>query len=107
MRRLWAGLTFAALGVGVALLAAYLAVSLVVERSPEVSVPPVLGLTLSEGLDVLSAARLDLEVRGFVYSDEVAENHIVRQKPDAGQVVKAGRGVGVGTCWKREFVILS
>ncbi len=95
MRRLGLGLAYAALAVGVALLGAYLAVSLVVEKAPEVEVPPVTGLTLSAGLDALTAARLDLEVRGFAYSDEVPENHIVRQKPEAGQVVKAGRGVGV------------
>lgn len=95
MRRLGLGLAYGALALGVALLGAYLAISLVVEKAPEVQVPPVAGLTLSAGLDALTAAHLDLEVRGFTYSDEVPENHIVRQKPEAGQVVKAGRGVGV------------
>jgi len=95
VRRLGLGLAYAALAVGVSLLGAYLAVSLLVEQAPEVETPPVAGLTLSEGLDVLTAADLDLEVRGFAYSDEVPENHIVRQKPGPGQVVKTGRGVGV------------
>ena len=95
MKRLWFGLTYAALGLGVALIAGYLAVSMLVEQAPEVTVPTVTGLALSEGLDVLSAAELDLEVRGFVYADEVPENYIVRQRPEAGRVVKAGRSVGV------------
>lgn len=95
MRRLALGLLYAALAAGVALLGAYLAVSLVVEKAPEVAVPPVTGLTLSGALDVLAPAKLDLQVRGFVYSDEVPEDQIVRQRPEPGRVVKAGRGVGV------------
>jgi serine/threonine-protein kinase len=88
-------LAYTALGVGVASISAYLAVSLIVEQTPEVQVPAVTGLTLSAGLDVLNAAELDLEVQGFVYSDEVPENFIVRQRPEAGRIVKAGRSVGV------------
>jgi len=88
-------LAYGGLGIGGALIAAYLAVSLIVEQTPEVEVPVVTGTTLSEGLDVLNAADLDLEVRGFVYSDEVPENFIVRQRPEAGRIVKAGRSVGV------------
>lgn len=95
MRRFGFGLLYAALAAGVALLGAYLAVSLVVEKAPEVEVPPVAGMTLSGALDALAAAGLDLQVRGFVYSDEVPENQIVRQRPEPGRVVKAGRGVGV------------
>jgi len=95
VKRVWVGLAYAALGLGVASIGAYLAVSMIVEQTPEVAVPAVTGLTLSEGLDVLTAGELDLEVRGFVYSDEVPENYIVRQKPEAGRVVKAGRSVGV------------
>ncbi|MDW7710885.1 MAG: PASTA domain-containing protein [Deferrisomatales bacterium] len=95
MKRLGLGLLYAVLAAGVALLGGYLAVSLVVEKAPEVSVPPVAGLTLSGALDVLAPAGLDLQVRGFVYSDDVPEDQIVRQRPEAGRVVKAGRGVGV------------
>jgi len=95
MKRLWVGLAYAGLGLGVALIGAYLAVSLIVEQAPEVEVPAVTGTPLSEGLDVLSAKNLDLEVQGFVYSDEVPENYIVRQRPEAGRIVKAGRSVGV------------
>lgn len=95
MRRFWVGLAYSALGLGVALLGAYLAVSLIVEQAPEVEVPKVTGTSLAEGLDVLSAKSLDLEVQGFVYSDEVPENHIVRQRPEAGRIAKAGRSVSV------------
>jgi serine/threonine-protein kinase len=88
-------LAYAALALVVALLGGYLAVSLVVERGEEVEVPAVLGLSLSEALDRLSDRGLDLEVRAFVYSDAVPENRIVRQSPTDGNIVKAGRSVGV------------
>ncbi len=95
MRRPLLLFVYGALALAVALLGAYLAVALLVERAPEVKVPAVVGLSLSEGLDALAAAELDLEVRGFLYDDAVAENHIVRQRPEEGQIVKAGRAVGV------------
>ncbi|GAB4272816.1 MAG: hypothetical protein Kow0092_28000 [Deferrisomatales bacterium] len=95
MTRWGFGLLYAALALAVAALGAYLAVAFLVERAPEVEVPEVAGLTLSEALDRLAPAGLDLEVRAFVYSDEIAENRVVRQSPAPGRVVKAGRGVGV------------
>jgi serine/threonine-protein kinase len=95
MGRLWVGLAYAALAAAVAGIGAYLAVSMVVERAPEVVVPEVEGLGLSDALDELNALGLDLEVRAFVYSDEVEENRIVRQQPAAGKVVKGGRGIGL------------
>ena len=95
MRRLGFILLCGVLGAAVAALGGYLAVSLVVERAPEVTVPDVTGLGLSEALDGLAAQGLDLEVRAFVYSDDVPENRVVRQKPEAGRVVRGGRGVGV------------
>lgn len=95
MRRPLVLFVYGILALSVAALGAYLAVALLVERAPEVKVPAVLGLSLSEGLDALAAADLDLEVTGFVYDEAVAENRIVRQRPAEGQVVKAGRAVGV------------
>ncbi len=95
MRRLPVALAYGSLAVAVAALGGYLAVSLLVQRSPEVEVPEVTGRSLSEALDEVRGVGLDLEVRDFVYSDEVPENRIVRQRPPPGQVVKSGRGVGV------------
>ena len=57
--------------------------------------PDVTGQGLSEALDRLRTVGLDLEVRSFRYSQEVPENRIVRQSPEPGRIVKAGRGVGV------------
>ena len=95
MRRLWITLACGLLAAGVAGLGGYLLVSFVVERAPSVTVPEVIGLGISEAVDKLTAQSLDLEVRAFVYSDEVPENRVVRQKPEAGKVVRAGRAVGV------------
>jgi eukaryotic-like serine/threonine-protein kinase len=65
------------------------------ERPPEVTVPQVVGLGLAEALDHLSATRLDLEVTGLEHSDDVPENLVLRQRPEAGRVVKAKRSVRV------------
>lgn len=86
---------YAALALGVAGLAAYLAVALFVEQGGEVAVPAVTGLSLSEALDEVTSQMLDLEVTAFEYSDAVPENHIVRQRPAAERVVREGRAVAV------------
>ncbi len=95
MRRFGLIFVCSALAAVVAGLGGYLLVSMLVEQAPEVTVPDVTGLGLSEALDKLNGQGLDLEVRAFVYSDEVPENHVVRQKPEAGRVVRAIRGVGL------------
>lgn len=95
MRRVWLILIYSALAAAIAAVGGYLLVSLVVERSPDVTVPDVTGLGLSDAMEKLNSQGLDLEVRGFVYSDEVSESRVVRQKPEAGRVVRASRGVGI------------
>lgn len=95
MRRFLLYALYALLTAAVAGLGTYLTVSFVVERAPEAAVPPVAGLGLAQALDVLDAHKLDLEVGEFEYSDTVPENHVIRQRPEAGRVVKAGRGVRV------------
>jgi beta-lactam-binding protein with PASTA domain len=95
VRRRWLILTSGLLAAVVAGLGGYLLLSFVVERAPSVTVPDVTGLGISEAVDKLTAQSLDLEIRALAYSDEVPENRIVRQKPDAGKVVRAGRAVGV------------
>ncbi|MBI5444892.1 MAG: PASTA domain-containing protein [Deltaproteobacteria bacterium] len=75
--------------------AGFLLLARIFEKTPEVKVPALVGIGLSEALDHLGAARLDLEVRGFEYSDEIPENLVLRQRPEAGQVVKAKRSVRV------------
>ncbi len=95
MRRVALGAVYAVLAVAAAGLGAYLAVALLVERTPVVEVPDLQGLPLGEALDRLQGAGLDLEVRDFVYSSAVPENHVVSQHPRPGARVKAGRGVGV------------
>ena len=95
MKRIAVLVLYAVLGLAVAGLGAYLAVALLVERTPEVEVPDLTGRSLSQAVDMLQGTGLDLEVRDFVYSDTIPENHIVAQRPRPGARVKAGRGVGV------------
>lgn len=95
MKRFWTIASYIFLALSVAGGGAYLALSILIEQTQEVQVPNLADLSLSEALNELSLLGLDLEVRSFVYSDEVGENRIVRQRPLAGVVVKSGRGVGV------------
>ncbi|PLX42263.1 MAG: hypothetical protein C0609_09810 [Deltaproteobacteria bacterium] len=95
MRKLPFFIFYALLALAIAGLGGYLVVAFMVENAPEVSVPAIEGLELTAALEVLTENELDLEVRGFSFSDEVAKNRVVRQRPAAGVIVKAGRGIGV------------
>jgi serine/threonine-protein kinase len=86
----YGGLVAAIVGI-----VAYLSLSFVVQRGPEVAVPAVEGLGLAQALDVLDSRKLDLEVGEFEFSDRVPENHVVRQRPAPGRVIKAGRPIRV------------
>jgi serine/threonine-protein kinase len=86
---------YALAALAIAGLAGYLIVAYMVEKNPEVEVPAITGLTLGEALDRLNERKLDLEVREFAFSDAMEENRVLIQRPTPGQVVKAGRAVGV------------
>lgn len=81
--------------LAVAGLSGYLVTAYLVQKAPEVKVPDITDLALSDALDKLNEVGLDLEVRDFTYSDLVKENRVVIQRPQPGEVVKAGRAVGV------------
>lgn len=83
-------MAFAVAGLG-----GYLVIAYMVQKAPEVKVPDVTDLALTDALDRLQEAKLDLEVRDFAYSDLVKENKVLTQRPQPGQVVRAGRAVGV------------
>lgn len=83
------------MAVAVAGLSGYLVVSFMVQKAAEVRVPDITDMTLSDALDRLQEAKLDLEVRDFAYSDLVKENKVITQRPQPGQIVKEGRAVGV------------
>ena len=67
---------YAASALGVAVLGGYLVVAFMVHKAPEVEVPGIAGMTLIEALDELSELGLDLEVRDFVHSGEIAEKMV-------------------------------
>jgi serine/threonine-protein kinase len=95
LRRIALVTLYFALALAVAIVGGYLVVAFMARNTPEVAVPDLEGHALSEAVYALSELELDLEVRGFVFSDAVPENYVVLQRPPAGRVVKAGRGVGV------------
>lgn len=95
MRRIFLFSFYFFLAVAVAGVSGYFVVSLMVQQTPEVAVPDITDMALSDALDRLQEVGLDLEVRDFTYSDLVKENRVVIQRPQPGQVVKAGRAVGV------------
>lgn len=86
---------YVAMALTVAIISGYLVVAFMVQKAPEVKVPDVTDLTLSDALDRLQEAKLDLEVRDFAYSDLVKENRVVTQRPQPGAIIKEGRAVGV------------
>lgn len=95
MKRLFLVTLYFFAALAVAGLSGYLITAYMVQKTPEVKVPDITDMALSDALDKLNEAGLDLEVRDFTYSDLVKENKVVIQRPQAGEVVKAGRAVGV------------
>ncbi len=95
MRRTLFVTLYLIMALAVAGISAYLVVAFMVQRSPEVKVPDITDMTLSDALDKLNEVGLDLEVRDFTYSDLIKENRVVIQRPAPGQIVKAKRAVSV------------
>lgn len=61
--------------------------------SPETSVPEVIGLQISEAIDILENNGFDVVISDTSYGLQVPVGAIFLQKPDAGSVVKEGRTV--------------
>lgn len=61
--------------------------------SPETSVPEVIGLQISEAIDLLENNGFDVVISDTSYGLQVPVGAIFLQKPDAGSVVKEGRTV--------------
>ena len=64
-------------------------------RSPEVTVPDLLGKNRFEAEETLSNAGLNFRVRATRPSAELTENTVLFQVPRAGEVVKAGQTVAM------------
>lgn len=63
-------------------------------RVEEVQVPSVIELPLEEAIAELEAAGLKhYQVVSHVHHDTIPENHVVNQKPGAGQIVKENRTI--------------
>lgn len=81
---------FTALG-----LSAYLTMWFIVRGQPEVLVPNLVGQDAVGALKTLSDLGLNLKVRGFEYSGQAPENHVIAQDPPAGTWVKPKREIKV------------
>jgi len=64
-------------------------------RSPEVSVPDVLGKDRFEAEKILEDAGLNFRVRAFRPSSELKADTVLFQLPRAGEIVKAGQTVAM------------
>ena len=60
-----------------------------------VALPRVVGRDIVRGLEMLSERGIPLEVSGWVFSDEVPQNHIVSQLPAGGGRIRRGRTVSL------------
>ena len=61
--------------------------------SPETTVPPVIGMQVSEAVNMLEKAGFEPIVSDTSYGLQVPVGAVFFQKPDAGSVVKEGRSV--------------
>ncbi len=76
-------------------LTAYLTTWYIVRGQPEVQVPDLTGRDAVAALKALSDLGLNLKVRGFAFSDQIPQDHIVGQEPEAGAKIKRDREVKV------------
>ena len=73
--------------------AAYLSLGFVLGKSKEMTVPDLRGRDIVEVLEQMETENLGIRVAGFDYSDTLAQNHVVRQDPPPGHVLKTGREI--------------
>ena len=64
-------------------------------RSPEVTVPNIVGKDRQQAEDELSKAGLNIRVRATRYSADTKPNTVLLQLPHAGEIVKTGQTVAV------------
>lgn len=64
-------------------------------RSPEVTVPSVVGQHYLKAQEALEGARLNIRKRAKRYKDDARPDTVLDQSPRAGEVVKAGQTVAV------------
>ena len=62
---------------------------------PEVVVPNIVGLSLAEAQQILREASLEYSIRDGEYNAEVEPGTVIRQSPEAGRTVRAGREVEI------------
>ncbi|MCF8111605.1 MAG: PASTA domain-containing protein [Desulfobacteraceae bacterium] len=76
-------------------LSAFFTLSFVIKSEDTVKVPALEGKNAVEALEILSNLGLNTKVRDSEYSDDVAENHVIKQFPSPGEVIKKGRNVAL------------
>jgi eukaryotic-like serine/threonine-protein kinase len=62
-------------------------------NSPEKSVPKVVGLDVSQAQKILDENKLVAVVGDTTYDASVPKDHVILQKPNAGETVKVGRRI--------------
>ncbi len=72
---------------------------------PDVEVPPLEGLSLSEAREELDNAGLNYST-SYAYDEEVPEDHIISQDPLAGSTVKKQREISIEVSRGRKAIIV-
>lgn len=62
-------------------------------NSPEISVPKVVGLDVSQAQKILDENKLVAVIGDTTYDASVPKDHVILQKPNAGETVKVGRRI--------------
>lgn len=62
---------------------------------PEVDIPPIKGLHLTEAQKELAKVKLRWEVQGEQFSDDVPQFHVIKSDPLPGTAVKEGRSIAL------------
>ncbi|MFW6010909.1 MAG: PASTA domain-containing protein [Desulfosalsimonas sp.] len=79
----------------VAGLSAFFTLSFVIKSEDTVKVPELEGKNTVEALEILTDLGLNAKIRGSEYSDEIPEDHIIKQTPSSGEVIKKNRNVAL------------
>jgi serine/threonine-protein kinase len=79
--------------VAVAAASTYLTVSYFIKGEKAVVVPDLIGKEIVYSLELLTDMGLNIKIGGFEFNEAIPKNHIIDQKPSAGEEIKRARDV--------------
>jgi len=76
-------------------MSAYMTLILIIESEDIIILPNFVGKDVVFALEKITDLGLDIKVKGFEYSSDIPKNHVIFQKPNAGEEIKKGRDVHI------------